>query len=103
MDRAENDEHRALHYAVLRRDFPMVRLLMKSGADARKGIWPHRDSTSAFALARDREYRDVLTVIEEEELRRHEKLSCPNTTISLEKAFQQAAFEALEVSLKTRL
>jgi ankyrin repeat protein len=82
MDRAKNDEHRALHYAVLRRNVPMVRLLMKAGADARKGIWPHRDATSAFALARDREYGDVLAVIEEEELHRREEVSCPNTTIS---------------------
>ena len=82
MDRAINDEHRALHYAVLRRDVPMVRLLMKAGADARKGIWPHRDATSAFALARDRGYRDVLAVIEEEEMRRREEVSCPNSRIS---------------------
>ena len=38
IDRAENDEHRGLHYAVLRRDAAMVRLLMEAGADARKGI-----------------------------------------------------------------
>ena len=67
MDRAENDEHRALHYAVLRRDVPMVRLLMEAGADARKGIFPHRDATSALALAMDREYHEVVAVIEEEE------------------------------------
>lgn len=82
MDRGEGDEHRALHYAVLRRDVPMVRLLMKAGADARKGIWPHRDATSAVALAKDREYRDVLAVIDEEELHRRQEVSCPNTTIS---------------------
>jgi hypothetical protein len=54
LDMAENDEHRALHYAVLRRDISMVRLLMQAGADARKGIWPHRDATTAHALARER-------------------------------------------------
>jgi ankyrin repeat protein len=83
MDMAENDEHRALHYAVLGRDVPMVRLLMRAGADARKGIWPHRDATSALAIARDREYLDVTAVIEaEEERRRREEMSCPNSTIS---------------------
>ena len=81
-DMSESDEHRALHYAVLRRDVPMVRLLMKAEADARKGIWPHRDATSALAMARDRDYREVLAIIEEEELRRREEVSCPNTTIS---------------------
>jgi ankyrin repeat protein len=82
MDRADNDEHRALHYAVLRRDVPMVRLLMTAGADARKGIWPHRDATSALAIARDREYRDVASVIEEAELQHRQEISCPNATIS---------------------
>ncbi len=70
MDIAGNNEHRALHYAVLRRDVEMVRLLMQSGADARKGIFPHRDATTAFVIARDREYHDVAAVIEEEEQRR---------------------------------
>ena len=60
----------------------MVRLLMEAGADARKGIWPHRDATSALAIARDREYHDVVAVIQEAELRRRQELSCPNTTIS---------------------
>lgn len=82
MDMAANDEHRALHYAVLGRDVGMVRLLMRAGADARKGIWPHRDATSALAIARDREYLDVIAVIEEEERRRREEMSCPNSTIS---------------------
>ena len=70
MDRAENDEHRALHYAVLRRDVPMVRLLMEAGADARKGIFPHRDATSSLALAMDREYHEVVAVIDTPELDR---------------------------------
>jgi hypothetical protein len=82
MDMAESDEHRALHYAVLRRDVPMVRLLMEAGADAREGIWPHREATSALAIAIGREYREVSDVIEEEERRRREEMSCPNATIS---------------------
>ena len=82
MDMSGGDEHRALHYAVLRRDVPMVRLLMQAGADARKGIFPHRDATSAVALARDREYADIMQAIEEEEQRRRAELSCPNSTIS---------------------
>jgi ankyrin repeat protein len=81
MDMAGNDEHRALHYAVLRRDAAMVKLLMEAGADARKGIFPHRDATSALAIAKDREYNDIVAVIEEEERLRAE-MSCPNATIS---------------------
>lgn len=82
MDTAGNNEHRGLHYAVLRRDAGMVRLLMQSGADARKGIWPHRDATTAFALAQDRDYQDIVAVLEEEEQRRREQTSCPNVTVS---------------------
>src|SRR5579872_4121171 len=82
MDMAENNEHRALHFAVLRRDVPMVRLLMQQGADARQGIFPHRAATTAFAIARDREYHEVSAAIEEEEQRRRAELSCPNLTIS---------------------
>ena len=82
MDRSASDEHRAIHYAVLRRDAPMVRLLMEAGADARKGIFPHRDATSALALARDREYGDIVALIEEEERKRREEMSCPNATVS---------------------
>jgi ankyrin repeat protein len=82
MDRAGNDEHRAIHYAILQRDTAMVRLLMEAGADARKGIFPHRDATSAFALAEEREYPEIVTVIEEEERRRREEMSCSNATVS---------------------
>ena len=82
MDMSANDEHRAIHYAVLRRDPAMVRLLMEAGADARKGIFPHRDATSAMAIARDRQYSDIVAVIEEEERHRREEMSCPNATVS---------------------
>jgi ankyrin repeat protein len=82
MDMAGNDEHRALHFAVLRRDAAMVRLLMQAGADARQGIFPHRDATTAFALARDRGYQDIVAAIEEEEQHRRESASCPNATVS---------------------
>jgi ankyrin repeat protein len=82
MDMAENDEHRALHYAVLDRDAAMVKLLMEAGADAHKGIFPHRDATSALAMARDRGYEDIVAVIEEEERLRRAEMSCPNASIS---------------------
>lgn len=82
MDRSEGDEHRALHYAVLRRDAPMVKLLMEAGADPRKGIFPHRDATSALMLARDREFPEIVAIIEEEERLRREEMSCPNSTVS---------------------
>jgi hypothetical protein len=77
MDMAGDNEHQALHYAVLRRDGAMVRLLTAAGADARKGIFPHRDATTAFALARDRGYGDIVAAIEEEERHRREAIELP--------------------------
>jgi ankyrin repeat protein len=70
MDMAEHDEHRALHYAVLDRSPEMVRILMQHGADARKGIYPHRDATSAVVIATDRGYDEIVAIIHDEEQRR---------------------------------
>jgi ankyrin repeat protein len=81
-DLAENNEHRAIHFAVLQRDAAMVKLLMEAGADARKGIYPHRDATAALTIAREREYAEIVALIEEEERLRREELSCPNATVS---------------------
>ncbi len=68
--------------AHLRRDAAIVKLLLEAGADARKGIFPHRDATSALAIAKDRDYQDIVAVIDEEERLRRAELSCPNATIS---------------------
>ncbi len=64
---AGGDEHRALHHAVLTRDADMVRLLMAHGADARVGIYPHRVPTTAFAIATERGYDDIVAIISEAE------------------------------------
>jgi ankyrin repeat protein len=77
-DMAENDEHRAIHYAVLVRSPEMVRLLMEHGADARKGIYPRREATSALTLATERGYNEIVAIIREEEQRRHGRLGSPN-------------------------
>jgi ankyrin repeat protein len=82
MDGSGGDERRALHYAVLRRDAPMVKLLMEAGADGRKGVFPNRDATSALTLAHDREFTEIVAIIEEEERLRREEMSCPNATVS---------------------
>jgi len=62
MDRSANDEHRAIHYAVLRRDSTMVRLLMEAGSDARKGIFPHRDATAVLIVGIRSVTADLLKV-----------------------------------------
>ena len=80
---AENDEHQALHHAVLQRRPEIVRFLMQHGADPRKGIWPHRGATTAFTLAVERGYDELVQIIEEEEQRRE---AAPSRTMSAEPA-----------------
>jgi ankyrin repeat protein len=69
-DAGEDDEHRALHHAVIQRQPAIVRFLMEHGADARKGIYPHRGASTALTLAAERDYTDIVSIIEEEERRR---------------------------------
>ena len=56
-------EMRALHMAVLRRDLPMTTLLLEFGADTEGGIWPNRDATGPYVIARDRGYDEILDAI----------------------------------------
>jgi ankyrin repeat protein len=74
------DEHRAIHYAVMHRQPEITRLLMRKGANARAGIHPHRDATSAWTLARERGYDDIVAIIEEEENRK--AISAHDSTIA---------------------
>jgi ankyrin repeat protein len=48
----------------------MVRLLMEHGADARRGIYPHRDATDPLTIATERGYAEIVAIIEEHEQRR---------------------------------
>jgi ankyrin repeat protein len=61
----------ALRRAVLSRNERLTHVLLQLGADARVGIWPHRDVTSAYAIAVDREYSEIVATIEREEENRH--------------------------------
>jgi ankyrin repeat protein len=70
LDVGENDEHQALHHAVIGRHPDVVRFLMQHGANARKGIYPQRDATSALTLAIERGYAEIEAIIREEEGRR---------------------------------
>jgi ankyrin repeat protein len=70
-----------LHIAVLNRDAEMTRVLMDLGADARQGIWPHRDATTAFTIARERGYDDLASVILQGEEARRRAASPPWATI----------------------
>jgi ankyrin repeat protein len=65
----------ALQRAALRRDEELTRVLMQLGANARLGVWPHRDATTAYAIAVDREYNEIVGTIEREEDVRRARLS----------------------------
>jgi ankyrin repeat protein len=72
------DEHRPIHFAVLARSPEMTRLLMRHGADARKGVYPHREATAALTLAIEHEYDDIVAIIREEEARRPKEAVSPD-------------------------
>jgi ankyrin repeat protein len=84
MDTAYGDERRALHHAVLDRSPAMVRLLMERGADARKGIYPHRDATSALTLAVERGYEEIVEIIRDAEQQRRATTSGAEPAPALE-------------------
>ena len=60
----------ALHVAVLERAPELVHVLMQHGANARVGIYPHRDATSPLTIATERGYDDIIAIMREEEQRR---------------------------------
>ena len=61
------DNLQVVHHAVLARAPEMVRLLMAHGANARDGVYPHRDATTAHAIALQRGDDEIVRIIEEEE------------------------------------
>ena len=81
-----SSELQMLHYAVFNRSREMVRLLMRHGASARHGVYPHRNATTPLAIAIARDYDDIVAVINEEERRLVEKtgsvVEAPGTGIT---------------------
>ena len=63
-DIASNNEHQPIHLAAEEGHTEIVRVLLKAGADPLKGIYPHRDATSALTMAKGREHIAVVEVIE---------------------------------------
>lgn len=61
-----------LHIAVVERAPELVRVLMQHGANARVGVYPHRDATSPLAIATERGYHDIVAIIREEERHRQD-------------------------------
>ncbi|MGH9695594.1 MAG: ankyrin repeat domain-containing protein, partial [Bryobacteraceae bacterium] len=76
------DERGPLHYAVMERAPEIVRLLMRHGADARKGVHPHRDATTAITIASERGYDEIVAIIEQEEQRRRASMSASGAIVT---------------------
>jgi ankyrin repeat protein len=69
------DNLHVVHHAVLARSPEMVRILMAHGASARDGVYPHRDATTAYAIALQRGDDEIVRIIEEEEQKRRDAAS----------------------------
>ena len=80
---SENDEHRAIHYAVMNQNADAVRILMEAGANHTHGIYPHRDATDALTIARERGMDEIVHILREEDEKR-KLAACKNITISEE-------------------
>jgi ankyrin repeat protein len=61
--------------AVLNRSPEVVRVLMEHGANARSGVYPHRDATSPLTIATERGYDEIVAIVNKEEQRRREAQS----------------------------
>lgn len=57
---SENNEHCAIHYAVMNQQADAVHILMEAGANYKSGIYPHREATDPFTIAQDRGYDDIV-------------------------------------------
>jgi ankyrin repeat protein len=56
-------EMRAVHMAVLRRDLEMTKLLVEFGANPDGGIWPTREATGPYTIARERGYEEIAELL----------------------------------------
>ncbi len=84
------DERRPIHFAVMKRLPEMVRLLMQNGADARAGVCPHRDASTAWTIAKERGYEEIVGIIEEEEQNRQQATDEPPTDATGDEAARAA-------------
>jgi ankyrin repeat protein len=73
--RMSTDNMQVVHHAVLTRSPEMVRILMQHGAHARDGVYPYRDATTAYAIAVQRGYDEIVRIIEEEEQKQRDAAS----------------------------
>jgi len=73
--RMSADNLQVVHHAVIAGAAGMVRLLMAHGANAREGVYPYREATTAHAIAAQRGYDEIVRIIEEAEQDRINRLA----------------------------
>ena len=97
--RMSADNLQVLHHAVLAHSPEMVRILMEHGADARQGVYPFREATTAHALAQQSRDSEIVGIIEREEDRRR----APGRPAPFEAASLHHAAAALDLGEVARL
>ena len=91
VDVAGNNEHTPIHFAVLNRQPAALRLLLQHGADPHRGIYPNRDATTAYVLAKERGYDELVAIMDEEGKNRRRAMAAANSTVSpLQKELHRA-------------
>lgn len=88
-------EMRALHMAVLKCDLGMTMLLLEFGADTDGGIWPNRDATSPYVIARDRGYDEIVDAIETARRQRGARGGPTDATRKLQQAYHSGSEAAM--------
>ncbi len=99
IDAAGNNEHKPIHFAVLHNKPEILRLLLDHGADPHKGIYPNRGATTAYILAKERNYDNLVAIMDEEEERRRVAMQCKNLTVS---PLQEELNAAIEKDARSR-
>ena len=82
-DEGGSSEYKPVHFAVLQRQRDALKLLLELGADPHRGIYPNRDATTAYIIAKERGYDEELDIIEEADRKRRIELQCTNLTVNL--------------------
>ena len=63
-DVAANNENQAIQFAVRGGHADIVQVLLEAGADPLKGVYPNRDATNAYTLAKDRGADQIVEIID---------------------------------------
>ena len=63
-DLAANNENQAIQFAVRSGHAQVVRILLEAGADPLKGVYPNREATNAYTMAKERGNGQIVEVIE---------------------------------------